>query len=134
MLPYCLAHQVGYIPYFPLASGYLTGKYKRGQAYPKGSRAEDFVKTGREIPYETDWHFDRIEALEAWALSHDHPLTELALAWLLAHPQIPSVISGVTRTDQLLSNAKGAAWHLNDTEVKEINAILENPAIDPTKR
>ncbi len=127
MLPYCLAHQVGYIPYFPLASGFLTGKYRRGQPYPKGSRAEDFKKTGRDIPYDTDWHYDRIEALEAWAQARGHTLTELALAWLLAHPQIPSVISGVTRVEQLQSNAKASEWHLSDSEVAEINTILENP-------
>ncbi|MCE5209602.1 MAG: aldo/keto reductase [Chloroflexi bacterium] len=129
MLPYCLVHHVGYIPYFPLASGFLTGKYKRGQSFPKGSRAEDFQKTGREIPYNTDWHYDRIEALENWAQSHDHTLTELALAWLLAHPQIPSVISGVTRLEQLKSNAQGAAWRLTEAEMTEINAILDNPTV-----
>ncbi|MEM5773749.1 MAG: aldo/keto reductase [Anaerolineaceae bacterium] len=128
VLPYCKEHTVGYIPYFPLASGFLTGKYKRGQAYPAGSRAEDFVKAGREIPYNTDWHFDRIEALEKWAAERGHTLTELALAWLLARPYIPSVISGVTRLDQLESNVRAAGWHLSEAEFNEVNGILENPA------
>jgi aryl-alcohol dehydrogenase-like predicted oxidoreductase len=128
MLPYCLAHNVGYIPYFPLASGFLTGKYKRGQPFPKGSRGEDFEKIGRAVPYDTDWHYDRIEALEKWALERGHSLTELALAWLLAHPQIPSVISGVTKLEQLKVNAQAAGWKLSEAEFGEVNAILENPA------
>ncbi len=128
VLPFCKEHNVGYIPYFPLASGFLTGKYKRSQAYPQGSRAEDFVKAGRDIPYNTDWHFDRIEALEKWAVERGHTLTELALAWLLARPHISSVISGVTRLDQLYSNVRAADWHLSEAEFNEVNGILENPA------
>jgi aryl-alcohol dehydrogenase-like predicted oxidoreductase len=128
MLPYCKAHNVGYIPYFPLASGFLTGKYQRSQSFPKGSRAEDWKKVGRAVPYDSDWHYDRIEALEAWAKKRDHTLTELAHAWLLYRREIPSVISGVTKVEQLRSNAKAADWNLDTRDFMEVNAILENPA------
>ncbi len=128
VLPFCKAHNVGYIPYFPLASGFLTGKYRRGQAFPAGSRAEDWQKAGRSVPYTTDWHFDRIEALEAWAGQRGHTLTELALAWLLARPEIPSVISGVTKLEHLKSNASAADWQMTTEEVQQVNAILEDPA------
>jgi aryl-alcohol dehydrogenase-like predicted oxidoreductase len=127
MLPYCQAHNVGYIPYFPLASGFLTGKYQRGQAYPGDSRGADMQKAGRKLRYDTDWHYDRLEALEGWVQAHGHTITELALAWLLARPQIPSVISGVTKLDQLKSNVLAAEWKLTDGEMEEVNAILENP-------
>ncbi|MCJ7624077.1 MAG: aldo/keto reductase [Anaerolineaceae bacterium] len=124
MLPYCAAHNVGYIPYFPLASGFLTGKYKRGKPFPKGSRAEDWKKAGREVPYDSDSHYDRIEAMESWAKARGHGLNELAQAWLLAKPQIPSVISGATKMEHILSNVKAAEWKLTEDEVKEVDAIL----------
>ena len=125
MLPYCAAHHVGYIPYLPLASGFLTGKYQRGKPFPEGSRAADFVKSGREIPYDTDWHYDRIEALQFWAKERGRGLNELAQAWLLAKPEVASVISGATRLEQLVSNAKAADWKLSAEEVQEVNKILE---------
>jgi aryl-alcohol dehydrogenase-like predicted oxidoreductase len=128
MLPYCLAHQVGYVPYFPLASGFLTGKYKRNQPFPEGSRFDDMKKAGRRIPYDDDWHYDRIEALETWAEKQGHSMVELAIAWLLAKPQVPTVISGVTKVDQLESNAHAAGWKLSHQDVEEVNQILENPA------
>jgi len=119
---------VGYVPYFPLASGFLTGKYKRNQPFPEGSRFDDMKKAGRRIPYEDDWHYDRIEALETWAEKNGHSMVELAIAWLLAKPQIPTVISGVTKVDQLERNAHAAGWKLSHQDVEVVNQILENPA------
>lgn len=128
MLPYCKAHNVGYIPYFPLASGFLTGKYQRSQPFPEGSRAADMRAAGRDIRYDSGWHYDRIEALEKWALERGHTLTELAHAWLLYRREIPSVISGVTKVEQLKSNAKAAEWNLDTRDFLEVKAILEDPA------
>jgi aryl-alcohol dehydrogenase-like predicted oxidoreductase len=124
MLPYCAEHKVGFVPYSPLHGGLLTGKYKRGVPYPAGSRYDDFTKQGRQLPYNPEKHFDRIEALEAWATAHGHALTELALAWLIAKPQIASVISGVTNLDQLKSNVQACEWELSKTELEEVNKIL----------
>lgn len=121
VLPYCEAHNVGFVPYFPLAGGFLTGKYKRGEAAPAGSRGEssDYVQK-----YMTDATYDIIETLTAWAAERERGLNELAQAWLMAQPQVCSVISGATKLDHLLSNVKAADWHLSTAELAEIESIL----------
>jgi len=121
VLPCCRAHQVGFVPYFPLAGGFLTGKYKRGEPAPAGSRGES---SGYVQKYMTVAGYDKVERLAAWAQARDRGVNELAQAWLLAQPQVCSVISGVTRVEHLLSNAKGADWALTEEEVEEVNAIL----------
>jgi aryl-alcohol dehydrogenase-like predicted oxidoreductase len=122
MLPYCAAYDVGILPYFPLAGGFLTGKYRRDQAPPPGSRGESSAYVQK---YMTDANYDRIERLGAWAAERGHTLGELAHAWLLSHPQVSSVISGATSVEQLRGNAKAAGWHLTPEEQAEVNAILE---------
>lgn len=122
VLPYCRTHGVGFVPFFPLAGGFLTGKYKRGQPAPIGSRGES---SGYVQGYMTEANYDVIEALEAWAQERDRGLNELAEAWLLAEPAVCSVISGATQLEHVLSNAKAADWVLTDQEVGEIRAILE---------
>jgi aryl-alcohol dehydrogenase-like predicted oxidoreductase len=121
--PYCEAHDVGFIPYFPLAGGFLTGKYKRGQGAPVGSRGEtsEYVQK-----YMTDANYDIVEQLETWAGDHNRELYELAEAWLMAQPSVSSVISGATKVDHVLSNAKAADWVLGNDELEEIEGIL-NP-------
>jgi aryl-alcohol dehydrogenase-like predicted oxidoreductase len=121
LLPYCDAYNVGILPYFPLAGGFLTGKYKRGQAAPAGSRGENnsYVQG-----YMTDANYDRIEQLTAWAEQRDHTMAELAHAWLLAHPRVSSVISGATGVSQLQANAKAADWRLTADELAEVNKVL----------
>jgi aryl-alcohol dehydrogenase-like predicted oxidoreductase len=81
-------------------------------------------KAGRNIPYDSDSHYDRIEALETWAKDRGHGLNELAQAWLLAKPQIPSVITGATKLEHIISNVKAAEWKLTEDEVNEVDAIL----------
>lgn len=121
-LPYCRAHQVGFVPYFPLAGGFLTGKYRRGKPAPPGSRGEsnEYVQG-----YMTDANYDKIEKLQAWVESHGHKLNELAHAWLLAHPEVPSVISGATKLEHVQANAQSAGWTLSAEELAEVNAILD---------
>ena len=125
VLPYCTAHVVGILPYFPLAGGFLTGKYKRGAPAPAGSRGESspYVQA-----YMTDANYDKLEKLEAWAAAREHTIGDLAHAWLLAHPAVSSVISGATAADQLMANAKSADWALSAAELAEVNAILEPKA------
>ncbi|MGC9521292.1 MAG: aldo/keto reductase [Anaerolineae bacterium] len=122
MLPYCQAYNVGILPYFPLAGGFLTGKYRRGQSAPSGSRGESsrYVQS-----YMTDANYDRVEQLTAWAQARDHTMAELAHAWLLAHPQVSSVISGATKVSHVQENARAAGWHLTDDELAAVNAVLE---------
>jgi aryl-alcohol dehydrogenase-like predicted oxidoreductase len=122
VLPYCRTHNVGFIPYFPLAGGFLTGKYKRGEGAPPGSRGE---RSSYVQGYMSDANYTIVEKLTAWAEEREHTMAELAHAWLLAQPQVCSVISGLTRLEHLRANAAAANWSLADAEVKEINAILQ---------
>ena len=125
MIPFCNAHNVGILPFFPLAGGFLTGKYKRDQPAPAGSRGEQSPYVQK---YMTPANYDKVEAMTAWAEERDHTMTELAHAWLLAQPQVSSVISGATRLDHVQSNAKGGDWLLTADEAKHINAILDGTA------
>jgi aryl-alcohol dehydrogenase-like predicted oxidoreductase len=121
LVPYCNMDGVGILPYFPLAGGFLTGKYRRGEAAPAGSRGEssDYVRK-----YMTDANFDRLEKLEAWAKERDHTMGELAHAWLLAQPRVSSVISGATRVEQVQSNARAAGWQLSPEEKAAVDGVL----------
>lgn len=122
IVPYSRAHHVGLVPFFPLAGGFLTGKYQRNQPAPAGSRGESspYVKK-----YMTDANYDQLEKLTAWAQARDHTMGQLAHAWLLAQPQVCSVISGATSLEQFQANTQSGEWHLTEAEVKEVNAILD---------
>ncbi|MCB8945613.1 MAG: aldo/keto reductase [Ardenticatenaceae bacterium] len=121
VLPYCAAHNVGFIPYFPLAGGFLTGKYKRGEGAPAGSRGE---RSPYVQKYMTDANYDVVETLSAWAQERGHTMNELAHAWLLAQPQVCSVISGLTKLEHLEANAKAGEWLLTKEEAAEVTAVL----------
>jgi aryl-alcohol dehydrogenase-like predicted oxidoreductase len=122
VLPYCQAHSVGFIPYFPLAGGFLTGKYRRGQPAPAGSRGENSQYVQGLM--KADGSFDVLESLEAWARARGRGLNELAQAWLLAQRRVCSVISGATRLEQVQANVKAVDWSLSETEEKEVRALL----------
>jgi aryl-alcohol dehydrogenase-like predicted oxidoreductase len=121
VLPYCQAHGVGFVPYYPLAGGFLTGKYWRGAPAPAGSRGESHPYIQRHM---TDAYYDVLEALTAWAQARGRGLNELAQAWLLAQPSVCSVISGATKLEHVLLNAKAASWNLTDAEVAEVEGLL----------
>jgi aryl-alcohol dehydrogenase-like predicted oxidoreductase len=121
LIPYCTAHQVGILPYFPLAGGFLTGKYRRGEPAPAGSRG---TNSSYVQQYMTDTNYDTLEQLEAWARERGHTLGELAHAWLLAQPQVRSVISGATNVEQVQANAQAANWQLTTEERAQVNALL----------
>jgi aryl-alcohol dehydrogenase-like predicted oxidoreductase len=123
LLPCCERYHLGILPYFPLASGFLTGKYKRGQAAAEGTRFS--VQTQRAETILTPENFDVLEQLEAFAAARSRPLVELAFAWLLAHPQVRSVIAGATQPEQITANARAADWHLGAEEMDELDAILQ---------
>jgi aryl-alcohol dehydrogenase-like predicted oxidoreductase len=112
VLPLTRELGVAFIPYFPLASGLLTGKYRRGEPRPKGTRLE-----GREID---DATFDRLEALERFARERGHSLLELAIAALASQPGVPSVIAGATSAQQVRANAAAAGWELSPDELAEL--------------
>ena len=106
MLPLARELGVGFVPYFPLASGLLTGKYRRGGARRRGSRLE-----GRDdrLTAET---FDRVEALDGFAQERGHTLLELAIGALASTPGVASVIAGATTPEQVRANAAAGAWVL----------------------
>jgi 1-deoxyxylulose-5-phosphate synthase len=122
VLPYCRAHNVGFVPYYPLAGGFLTGKYEMGKPPPPGSRGES-ARAVQELMTEKNYHV--VGKLAAWAKDHRRGLNELAQAWLLAQPSVCSVITGAKRVDHVISNVKAADWQLTFAELKEIDAILQ---------
>jgi len=122
ILPYCLARKVGFVPYYPLAGGFLTGKYERGKPPPRGSRGES-VRNVKELMTERNYHL--VTKLSAWAKDHGRGLNELAQAWLLAQPQVCSVITGAKTLEHMIANVKAADWNLSADELNEIEAILE---------
>lgn len=119
---YCETFGVGILPYFPLAGGFLTGKYQEGQPPPPGTRGESSPYVQRYFKPE---NFAKMRALSAWAEARGHSMAELAVAWLLANRQVSSVIAGVTRTDQVDANVKAAAWTLTTEEKAEVDKVLE---------
>jgi len=121
VLPYCRAHGVGFVPYFPLAGGFLTGKYEPGKPPPPGSRGED-AKYVRNLM--TEANYAKIVSMSAWCKDHGRGLNELAQAWLLAQPQVCSVITGAKKLDHLLSNIKAADWKLTAQDLEEIDTLL----------
>jgi aryl-alcohol dehydrogenase-like predicted oxidoreductase len=121
VLPYCRAHRVGFVPYYPLAGGFLTGKYEQGKPPPAGSRGQN-TRNVQELM--TERNYNTVGRLAAWAKARGRGMNELAQAWLLAQPQVCSVISGATRADQVVSNVKACDWQLTAEEVKEVDALL----------
>lgn len=121
VLPYCRAHSVGFVPYFPLAGGFLTGKYEQGTPPPPGSRGED-ARYVRALM--TEANYAKVVKLSAWCKEQGRGMNELAQAWLLAQPQVCSVITGAKTLDHLLSNLKAADWKLTSQELGEIDALL----------
>ena len=111
---------LGVIPYFPLASGFLTGKYQPGVAPPEDSRMTAWGMADNTL---TEENFSILGKLESFAEAHNHSVLDLAMGWLLSHPEVPSVISGATKPEHVLSNIEAASWQLNKDEMDEVNAI-----------
>jgi aryl-alcohol dehydrogenase-like predicted oxidoreductase len=125
ILPTCLEAGIGVIAHSPLAKGILTGKYRRGQPPPPGTRGQ---RSQYVQKYLTEANFDILEKLEAFAAARGHTTGELAVAWLLAEPQVSCVISGATKPEQVEANAKAAEWKLTPEELAEARGILESAA------
>ena len=120
VLAECEARGVAFLPYFPLASGLLTGKYRRGKKLPEASRAAD----GWGPKVFTEKNLEIVERLIDFAESRDHTILELAFAWLLAHKPVASVIAGASKPQQVRANAKAANWELT-TDLAAIDAIMK---------
>ncbi|MGI8576095.1 MAG: aldo/keto reductase [Egibacteraceae bacterium] len=122
VLQTCDQHDLGFLPYFPLASGMLTGKYTRDEPPPEGTRLAG-LPAERSRRYLNERNFTIVEQLRTFAEERDHELVELAIAWLAAQPVVASVIAGATTPDQVRTNAAAARWHLSDDEVAEISRV-----------
>ena len=112
LIPTCERNGVGFIPYFPLASGLLTGKYRRGEPPPEGTRLH-----GREIP---DERLEKVERLDAWAKAHGVSLLEAAIGGLAAQTAITSVIAGATKPEQVRANAEAGQWEPSAEELASL--------------
>jgi len=121
VIPACARFDVGLLPYFPLASGLLTGKYTRGKAAPGDSRLAHFGERGKRAL--SDKNFDVVEKLAGYAQSHDKTLLDLAMSWLACNDSVSSVIAGATSPEQVESNVKAANWEIEPTQMEEINAL-----------
>jgi aryl-alcohol dehydrogenase-like predicted oxidoreductase len=121
LLPAAQEYRLGLLPFFPLASGLLTGKYRRGEAAPGDTR---FGKVPRlRERYVTPKNEEIVEKLQAFAKARGHTMLELAFSWLAARPQVASVIAGATRVEQVEQNVKAIAWNLSAEEMTEIDRI-----------
>jgi aryl-alcohol dehydrogenase-like predicted oxidoreductase len=111
---------MAFLPFFPLANGLLTGKYRKGQPFPKSSRAED----GFGPKVFTDENLALVEQLISFAESRGHTLLELSMAWLAAKNVIASIIAGAKTPEQVKANASAVAWRLTEADVTAVDGIL----------
>ena len=123
--PACARHKLAILPYFPLQSGVLTGKYRRG-SNEHGTRFGSGIYSGLRGKFLTDAVYDTVDALEAFAKARGHSLLELAFGWLLAEPMVASVIAGATKPEQVRTNAAAATWRLTPEEAAEAARIARN--------
>lgn len=116
VLEECARQGLGFLPYFPLASGLLSGKYRKGAALPEGTRIQEG----------SPWlaSLDTVERLIAYAEGKGHTILELAFAWLAARPEVSSVIAGATKPEQVQANAAAVAWRLTPEERSEVDGLV----------
>ncbi|HTR60391.1 MAG TPA: aldo/keto reductase [Candidatus Binataceae bacterium] len=121
LLPACRKFGLGMLPYFPLASGFLTGKYRRGTEAPAGTRLALMAPMAKQVM--TDHNFGILEKLEEFSKQRGHTIVELAMSWLACQPIVSSVISGATQPEQVTENVKACGWKLSAEELKEVDSI-----------
>lgn len=116
LVPICEEQNIGILPYYPLARGLLTGKYRRGQAAPNGSRLGNDAASKEE--------YDQLEKLETYAFERGYDLLTLGISWLVSQKSTLSVISGATHPDQVCANAMASEWEMTISELQEIDYLL----------
>ena len=121
LVPAAKAYGASILPYFPLASGMLTGKYKRGMDLPNDGRLTVWGERGKQIL--SDENFDMVEKLSAFAEARGHSLLDLAFGWLASQPHVASVIAGATKPEQIEANAAAGKWELTAEEIEEVSRI-----------
>lgn len=121
VIPECERQGIVHLPYFPLASGLLTGKYKRGEDPPVGTRLHRWGPAASRMF--DDATFDKVEAAASWAEAHGHTLLETAMGWLLARPAVVSAIAGATSVEQLRANIEATRTRLTVDEIVTLDAV-----------
>jgi aryl-alcohol dehydrogenase-like predicted oxidoreductase len=122
VLPACRRLGISFVPYFPLASGLLTAKYRKGRPAPPGTR---LAGPGGWDEFMTDERLELVERLMTFAEQHGHTILELAMSWLATQPEIATVIAGATGPEQVRENAEAVeAWRLSDDEFAELDELL----------
>jgi len=121
LVPACQEYELGILPYFPLASGFLSGKYRPGEKPPEGTRLAAWGPRGEEVLSERN--FAILGALEQFAEARGKTVLDVAIGWLASHPYVPSVIAGATKPEQVEENVKAAEWRVTPEEVSEIDGI-----------
>jgi len=129
VLAECERQSLAFLPFFPLMSGLLTGKYRKGAPIPEGTRVAKYERYRKLL---TDENLDKVEALIAYAESRGHSILELAISWLSAHRVVASVIAGASSAQQVRANAGAAGWTLGTAELEEIDALLSREAGNAT--
>lgn len=127
LLPALTSHGLGLLPYFPLANGLLTGKYRAGEPAPAGSRLASTPRLAER--YLTPRDLATATALERFARERGHTLLELAFSWLAAQPAVASVIAGASSPEQIDLNVAAAGWELSADDLKQIDALTQRDAI-----
>ena len=122
LLPASHAHKVGVLPYFPLASGLLTGKYKRGEAPSKDTRLGLWGERGARML--NDDAFAKVERFEDFARQRGKSMLDLAFGWLLSQREVPSVIAGATKPEQVESNVQAGEWRLSPEDMLALAPLL----------
>jgi len=120
LVPVCVTEGVGILPYFPLESGLLTGKYRRGQPLPEGSRFANWRGGGT---FASDARYAIVEKLADWAAGHGRSVLDIGIGWLAAQPGVTSVIAGVTRPEQLVQNVAAGSWAPDPQQLAEIRSL-----------
>jgi aryl-alcohol dehydrogenase-like predicted oxidoreductase len=123
LIPAASHFGMGLLPYFPLANGLLTGKYKRNAPMPEGARMTRESKRADEVLTDVNW--EKTEKLTAFCEARGKTLVELAFSWLAAQPVVSSVIAGATKPEQIAANVKAAEWALTAEELAEIDTITK---------
>jgi aryl-alcohol dehydrogenase-like predicted oxidoreductase len=120
LVPAIARYGIALVPYFPLASGLLTGKYRKGQPMPTGTRLSDARYAARFVNEE---NYEVVERLAAFCAERGRTMLELAFGWLLARPHVASVIAGATSPEQLRLNVSALSWHLSTDEITAVDQI-----------
>ena len=129
LVPFCRAHNIGLIPWGPLAGGFLTGKYRKGEQVSPEWRLDDKARVRGKAFYgnlfsESNW--EKLARLDVFARQRGHTIEELAIGWLLAKPWVATVIIGASGTEQVATNVAASGWKLSVEEVSEVDSLTED--------